>query len=145
MLTNTPADARRAALASLNRALCRFEHMASAPRHLQFPLVGDINATLRAERKARERGDHDRADELADWCEREIARSKAYLAWQNGKSRRSRVAWQALADRLQTAIEWAVRVGAIDGESVVCASDLQRECLAHVRNHDVIANLDSLN
>lgn len=138
------ASMRQQALDSVNLALRRFEALASPPRHLQFPLVGDLDAVVRAERNAIARGDYARAEELADLCEREVERRERLLLWRKGEYRRSRGAWQALANRLATAIDWATRTGAIRGDELVHADDYRRECLAQVRHADSIAFLDSL-
>ncbi|HKQ66010.1 MAG TPA: hypothetical protein VJZ73_13430 [Methylomirabilota bacterium] len=139
------ATLRRDSIASLNRALRRFERMASPPRHLQYPIVGDLHAVERAASRAFERGDIARGEELAELVHLETVRIGRALSWRDGKRRRSRIAWQALADRLARAIDWAIRTGALTGDSVVFAADRQRECVAQVRHHDTLAALARLN
>lgn len=139
--TTVIATARLESSANLRTALSRYERLSSPPRHLLTPLCGDLDAVIRAERRCRERGQLERADELADWAEREYTRRQRLATW----SGRSRKAWVAAARRLESAIEWAIRCGALTGDSITFCADRLRDAQFQVQRHDLQAHLDSLN
>lgn len=130
-----------AALTSLDRALRRYERLASPPRHLQIPLVGDLDDVAHAARQARRRGDVERADVLADWCEREWTRQQALACWPG----RSRVAWVALRERLARAADWAHRTGTLTPTARLLAADRIRAIEHEIHCHDVNDTLAALN
>lgn len=135
------AIAREAAARSLRLALTRYERLAARPRWLDRPLVGDIDGYIRAERRARTSGNTARADELLTAIEREYERQDLRDAW----SGRSRKAWAACCERLARAVEWSIRVGAIQGDMAVYCCDRLHDAQNHVKRHDVEARINALN
>ncbi len=139
--SDTLSHARAHAWDALDRALRRYERMASPPRHLQIPLVGDLSDLVRAERRARARGQSERADELADSCAVECERQQKLACWPG----RSRVAWETLRDRLLRAVDWADRTGALNPAARLLAADRLQAIDHEIRCHDVVDALAALN
>lgn len=98
----------------LARSLRRYERLCSMPRHLQFPLVGDLDAVSRMARKARHDGRLTRADELDAMLEAEYARREQADRWRTGQADRSAACWAGLQCRLWNARQDAVAAGLLD-------------------------------
>lgn len=111
------ADAR----AELRRALARYEALASTPRHLATPLVGDRASWSRAILAADRAGNAARADELADCLQRD-GRRLVLLARFRRQGRSAR-AWGEVADRLWRALLVAGAAGAIAGDARTAVAD----------------------
>lgn len=142
---NATPNARQHALDALNAALRRFYRMAEPPRHLQYPLVGNLDTTLALARRARTRGDRTRADMLFDLADREYERRERYAEWLRGQRRRSRVAWLAVAKRIHVALAWAIEIGAIAGEEVVLAADRRNAAMREVHEWDAVLLSERIN
>lgn len=103
-------DTRRAATtAELMRCITMYERLASPPRHLQYPRVQSLHATITLHDRAVQRGDARRANELAELCQLEYARRDALERWPG----RSLKAWRAAADRMTAAMQEALTMGII--------------------------------
>lgn len=113
----------------LARTLRRYERLCSMPRHLQFPLVGDLDACSRAERTARAAGNTHRANELGALIEAEYERRDRAYCWRTGTFGRSAAAWAGIQCRLWNARAAAVATGLLErgAPSYVFVSDRLRD------------------
>lgn len=98
------------AIRNLRLALTRYERLASPPRHLQLPLVGDLASYRKAHAAAVASGRTERARELGMYIDDELARRARLEQWQG----RSPYAWDALVYRLWNARQDAVAAGVLD-------------------------------
>jgi hypothetical protein len=109
----------------LSRALSRYEALCSPPRHLQFPLIGDLAALDRAITRALDRGDEQTSLELSELRAAELLRRDRLRDWQRGVCDRSADAWAAIECRLYNAIQDAVTAGALTGQRLIGCRDRQ--------------------
>lgn len=116
------ASDRQQIIDELERASRRYDRLAAPPRWLHYPLVGSLHVVLAFHDRAVQCGDVRRAQELADLGQREYARRELLENWPG----RSRVAWQAIADRMQSAFMDAVQAGVIDPASDSARAYLDR-------------------
>lgn len=98
-----------AATRNLRLALTRYERLASPPRHLQRPVVGDLAGYQRAHAAAVAAGRTERARELGLAIDDELTRRARLEQWQG----RSPYAWAALVCRLWNARHDAVAAGVL--------------------------------
>jgi hypothetical protein len=94
---------------ALRTALVRYERMASPPRRLQFPILGDLAACQRAYEGHVAAGRTERARELGLAIDDELTRRARLEQWQG----RSSAAWDAIVCRLWNARQDAVAAGVL--------------------------------
>lgn len=127
---------RQQVIDELGRASRRYDRLAAPPRWLHYPLVGSLHVVLAFHDRAVQCGDVRRAQELADLGQREYARRELLANWPG----RSRIAWQAIADRMQSAFMDAVQTGVIDPASDFARAYLDR--IHSARHFEIAVNRD---
>ncbi len=116
----------------LSRALSRYEALCSPPRHLMYPLVGDMASLDRAIARALDRGDEQTSLELSEMRAAELLRRDRLRDWQRGVCDRGADTWAAIEFRLRRAIFAGEAAGVLTGQRLIAFRDRQRDA-AHRR------------